>query len=345
MDNREELYKRFRIFAVPIYYLQRIYGLWRTETAQLTTAVVGTIVIGLAAYRFALFIWTFIRPSTLQRYCHVGTGSWAVVTGATDGIGRAWADELSNRGFNVLLHGRNPEKLNRVKKELAAKYPRRTLDTVVADASRADHPEQAIVDKVTQLPGKLVILVNNVGGAVVYPAYQTHAAMNPSSIDTVLNTNARFPVQLTSLLLPILKENKPALILNCGSATANFGIPYLAAYSGTKAFIEGFTRSLDAELECEGLGKDIEVKCLTINNTRSAGNKTEMPVFTIDAGELVRGTLGKVGDGEVIEFGHWRHAVQAFVVGLLPGRVLRGYLLDQMRMRKAVEEEEVAKRR
>ncbi|KAK1088218.1 hypothetical protein LTR48_001806 [Friedmanniomyces endolithicus] len=311
MDNREELYKRFRIFAVPIYYLQRIYGLWRTETAQLTTAVVGTIVIGLAAYRFAFFIWSFIRPSTLQRYCHVGTGSWAVVTGATDGIGRAWADELSNRGFNVLLHGRNPEKLKRVKKELAAKYPRRTLDTVVADASRSDHPEQAIVHKVTQLPGKLVILVNN----------------------------------LTSLLLPILKENKPALILNCGSATANFGIPYLAAYSGTKALIEGFTRSLDAELECEGLGKDIEVKCLTINNTRSAGNKTEMPVFTIDGGELVRGSLGKVGDGEVIEFGHWRHAVQAFVVGLLPGRVLRGYLLDQMRMRKAVEEEEVAKSR
>ncbi|TKA71134.1 hypothetical protein B0A55_08216 [Friedmanniomyces simplex] len=340
MADRTELYKRYSILSIPIYYLRRVYEFWQSEAAQLSTAAVGTIVILLTAYKFGLFVWSFIRPSTLQRYCHAETGSWALVTGANDGIGRAFADELLSRGFNVLLHGRNPEKLERVKKELAAKYPRRTLDIAVADASRTDQPEQAVVDKVKKLPGKLVILVNNVGGVNTTPKYQSHAETTPANIDTILYINARFPVHLTAALLPTLRENKPALIINCGSATGSFGLPYLATYSGTKAFTEGFSKSLDAELACEGLEKDIEVKCITINNTRSAGNQGEMPLFTIDALELARGSLAKVGSGNVVEYGHWRHALQAFVMGSLPESWLRAAMVPEMRKRKAEEEEE-----
>ena len=130
MADKTELYKRYSILSIPIYYLQEVYSLWRTEAAQAATAAIGTAVVLLSAYRLMVFIWGFVRPSTLQRYCHSQTGSWALVTGATDGIGKAFADELLGRGFNVLLHGRNSEKLERVRKEMAAKFPKRSVDIV-----------------------------------------------------------------------------------------------------------------------------------------------------------------------------------------------------------------------
>lgn len=208
MADRTELYKRYSILSIPLYYALKAYELWQGKTIQLVLTVIGTAVTVLTAWKLLLFVWGFIQPSTLQRYCHVETGSWALVTGATDGIGRAFADELLGRGFNVLLHGRNDEKLERVKKELAAKYPKRKIDIVVADASRTDQPELAVVEKVKKLPGKLVILVNNVGGVNTTPAYQSHEATTTANIDTVLNINARFPTHLTSELLPSLRENK-----------------------------------------------------------------------------------------------------------------------------------------
>ncbi|KAK5680663.1 hypothetical protein LTS10_007596 [Elasticomyces elasticus] len=344
MADRTELYKQYSILSIPIWYLQKAYGVWQGPGPQLATTAVGTAATLLIVYKLASVAWDLIRPSTLQRYCHVKTGSWALVTGATDGIGKAYADELLNRGFNVLLHGRNPEKLERVKQELGTKYPRRSIDVVVADASRTDYPERTVVEKVKKLPGKLVILINNVGGVNTTPMYQSHEETTTANIDTIFNINARFPIHLTSALMPFLRESKPALILNCGSGAGAFGVPYLVTYSGTKAFIEGFSRSLAAELMCEGLDKDIEVKCFTILNTRSAGNTGEMVFFTIDAIELARASLNKIGSPHVVLFGHWRHALQGYMMGSLPENYLRKVMVPEMRGRKAAEEAAAAKK-
>ncbi|KAK3115334.1 hypothetical protein LTR53_005419 [Teratosphaeriaceae sp. CCFEE 6253] len=333
MADKTDLYKRYSLLSIPIYYAQQAYLFWRSDVTQFVTAALGTAVLLLTAYRFSLFLWGYVRPSTLQRYCHSQTGSWALVTGANDGIGRAFADELLDRGFNLLLHGRNPEKLERVRKEMLADYPKRSVEIVVADASRTDRPERAVLEKVQQLPGKLIVLVNNVGGVNIQPAYQAFSAMSTADTDTVFNINARFPLHLTSLLMPTLIANKPALILNCGSAAGVFGVPYLVTYSGTKAFLEGFTRGLAAELACEGLDKDVEAKCFIINNTRGDA------LFTVDAWDLARGALAKVGSGRVVEYGHWRHAVQANLMGLLPEERLMKAMIPEMRKRKAEEEE------
>ena len=194
-----------------------------------------------------------------------------------------------------------------------------------------------------QLPGKLVVLVNNVGGVNTKPMFQAFASASTADTDTIFNINARFPVHLTNLLMPTLIENKPALILNCGSGASVFGVPYLVTYSATKAFNEGFTKGLAAEMACEGLDKDIEVKCFTIMNTRSAGNTAEMPIFTIDARDLARGALATVGSSKVLEYGHWRHAIQANLMLSLPQRRLMMAMVPEMRKRKAEEEEQLKK--
>jgi 17beta-estradiol 17-dehydrogenase / very-long-chain 3-oxoacyl-CoA reductase len=342
-ELQRQLYKRFSVLSFPIYYLIRAYDLWKGDVAQLVTSLIGTVVIASAVYNSVLFIWGFLRPSNLQRYCHAESGSWALVTGANDGIGRAFADELLERGFNVLLHGRSKEKLERVKKELTARFPRRTVDYVIADAASYDHPERAVLEKVKHLPGKLTILINNVGGVNTTPMFASLADSTPENLDTQLNINDRFPLHVTSLLLPTLKENKPSLIINCGSGAGVLGVPYLVNYAGSKGYTFSFTRALKAEMVCEGYGKDVEVIGLIIQNTRSAGNTSEMPLFTIDARDCAKGALQSVGSGNTLVYTSWRHAVQSKLFGLLPDNLLISAMVPEMRKRLAEEQEKLKK--
>ncbi|KAF2450080.1 hypothetical protein P171DRAFT_204594 [Karstenula rhodostoma CBS 690.94] len=64
-----------------------------------------------------------------------GESSWALVTGASDGIGWGLSRQLADRGFNVILHGRNTSKLTRCREELEASFPHRHFRTVTVDAS------------------------------------------------------------------------------------------------------------------------------------------------------------------------------------------------------------------
>lgn len=140
------------------------YSIWEDQRVQTLTSLTGTALLLYVAYHAVLTLWFWIKPGGILIYCHSETGSWALVTGASDGIGQAFSDDLLKRGFNVLLHGRNPQKLDGVRKKLAQKYPRRSVDIVVADASKVDESYKVVAEKVKQLPGKLTILVNNVGG-------------------------------------------------------------------------------------------------------------------------------------------------------------------------------------
>jgi 17beta-estradiol 17-dehydrogenase / very-long-chain 3-oxoacyl-CoA reductase len=127
------------------------------------------------------------------------------------------------------------------------------------------------------------------------------------------------------------------VIINCGSGAGVLGVPYLVNYSGTKGYTFSFTRALKAEMICDGHGKDVEVIGLIINNTRSAGNTAEMPLFTIDARDCAKGALQSVGSGKTLVYCSWRHALQANVFGLLPDNFLMSAMAPEMRKRKAEE--------
>jgi len=329
-----------------LHYGQILYNAWAGDAVQLSASVVGTLLIGYVVAQLGLSVWSFIRPSKIQGYCHSETGSWALVTGASDGIGRAFVDELLDRGFNVLLHGRNPEKLERIQKELAQKYPRRNIHFVVADASRSDHPETAVIEKVQQLPGKLTVLVNNVGGIPTTPTLLELRKTEAAAIDAQINVNARFPTQLIAALLPTLRQNQPSLILNCGSGGGIIGAPFIATYVATKAYIHTLTLALKAEMAAEGYAPDkkyisgVEVQGFIIGNTRSAGNKAEMPFFTISAAECAKGCLAKVGSGKALELPHWRQALQMGIASLVPEKYMRGFLASEMKKRKMEQDKE-----
>ena len=86
-------------------------------------AYLGLLTLGKTAFFLTRQATTYLLPSTLQHY-NSTKANWALVTGATDGIGFGFGQELCARGFNVILHGRNAEKLDRRRRELQTLFPK-----------------------------------------------------------------------------------------------------------------------------------------------------------------------------------------------------------------------------
>ena len=113
------------------------------------------------------FIWFhYLRPKSYTRFLH-GVKPYALITGATDGIGKSTARELYAKGFNLILHGRNEEKMKQVVEELEAVNPRSGLEVeyFIADASQPDVNFKEIARRFEGL--NITLLVNNVGGTPI----------------------------------------------------------------------------------------------------------------------------------------------------------------------------------
>jgi 17beta-estradiol 17-dehydrogenase / very-long-chain 3-oxoacyl-CoA reductase len=308
----------------------------QTAPAYYVLAAIGAFALlrqVLSAARL-LYLYSLSR-SGLTRYISVSPAnpSWAIVTGASDGIGRAFAFELCRRGANVLLHGRNAAKLAAVASDLRAAYPSRTIATAVVDASKHDAASDAALDALVQqasnLPdsGRLRILINNVGGAnALIGRGITHRLADTSlaEVDVQINVNARFPARLTTALLPVLtsRESAPALVINVSSVAGEFALPYEVVYCATKAFNLGFSGALRAEMSTEG--KDVEVLGLVVGSvdTQGAPGRTQNVPWVMETVNFARLALDRVGCGrEKITVG-WAHWSQRTMMGVPPEGVI-----------------------
>lgn len=123
-------------------------------------SALGTLVALSYLQRFVGFIWLyFLRPPSFGKYLH-GPEPYALVTGASDGIGKEVARELYNRGFNLIIHGRNEEKLHKVMEDIHVDGSR-DIKYFIASADRPDVDFANIVEQFKDL--NITLLINNVG--------------------------------------------------------------------------------------------------------------------------------------------------------------------------------------
>lgn len=132
------------------------------------------LIVCLAKLRSILdFVWFyFLRPTNRWEKYLQGPSPYAVVTGASDGIGKATAQELYNKGFNLILHGRNEKKLKGVIEEIQSTKSKNTgkvqdVKYFLEDASKAGINLEGIAKRFEGL--NVTLLVNNVGGSKVRP--------------------------------------------------------------------------------------------------------------------------------------------------------------------------------
>uniref|UniRef100_A0A8B9LTW9 3-ketoacyl-CoA reductase n=1 Tax=Astyanax mexicanus TaxID=7994 RepID=A0A8B9LTW9_ASTMX len=175
-------------------------------------------------------------------------GKWAVVTGATDGIGKSYAEELARRGFSMMLISRTQEKLDDVAQSLERRYKVETK-TVAVDFGQVD-----IYPKIeTALSGlEIGVLVNNVGISYPYPEFFLHIPDLDNFINTMINVNITSVCQFKfKHLFPHFRAK--GVILNISSASGMYPVPLLTVYSSTKAFVDFFSRGLQAEYKSKGI--------------------------------------------------------------------------------------------
>jgi short-subunit dehydrogenase len=186
-------------------------------------------------------------------------GCRILITGASQGIGRALAELAAARGAKVLAAARTTEMLD----ELAAKARAsgHTLETVQADVTSADG-RRRMVEVAQEKFGGLDVLVNNAGiGATGH-----FADCAPDRLRKIMEVNFFGLAETTRAFLPVLKKgNKPAIV-NISSIAGKRGIPARSEYSASKFAVQGLSEAMRAELAKDGIDVLIVSPGLTQTN-------------------------------------------------------------------------------
>lgn len=201
--------------------------------------------------QFIGFVQGQLRTFDRKKY-----GDWAVVTGATDGIGLAYAEEFAKHGMNVCLISRTLKKLEDCAADIKKKYPKVATKVIQADFNSSDESIYSTID--AELATVDVgVLVNNVGISYEFPEYMH--LLTKERVDSMIRMNVIATTRMTHLILPKMVDRKRGAIVNIGSAAGSMrtGNPLLSVYSATKAYVDFFSKSLNTEYASKG----IDVSC------------------------------------------------------------------------------------
>jgi hypothetical protein len=219
-------------------------------------------------------------------------GPAALVTGASSGIGRAFARCLAAEGYELVLVARRKDRLEELSRELVSKYPI-GVKIVQLDLTQPHFSE----DLLAACEGFDIGLVVSNAGAGIKGALQQSAV---ESLNDIIDLNCRAQLLLVHALLPRLIARGRGGILLLGSIEAYLGFPYSAAYAATKAFVHSLGQGLWGELRPHGL--DVLVVNPGATNTETlilqGMSPDDMPGL-MDPERVAELSLAKLGQGPI----------------------------------------------
>jgi short-subunit dehydrogenase len=174
-------------------------------------------------------------------------GIWALVTGASSGIGEEFAHRLAERGANLLLVARSRERLARLASDLA-RVNGIDARVIALDLSTPDGPSELLAE--LQRMGVFVeLVVNNAGFGSAGPL----ASLDAGREAAMIRLNVDAVAALTRGLLPPMLDKGRGGFINVASTAAFQAVPFMATYGATKAFVLHYTLALAAELRGTGV--------------------------------------------------------------------------------------------
>ncbi len=244
------------------------------------------------------------------------TGQTALVTGASSGIGAAFAHALAQRQVDLVLVARSDQRLRETAARLHEAHGVR-VEAIAEDLSR-EHAAQAVARRLQELQelGREVdILVNNAGFATqgrfdAIPAERDHEQ---------IMVNVATVVDLTHALLPGMVARGTGTIVNVSSLGGFQPAPYLAVYGATKAFVLSFSQALAAELR----GRGVHVLALCPGPVRTPffdvlGSRQAAIGQELTADAVVAAALRALEDHRSLVVPGWRNRLTAAGTRLLP---------------------------
>lgn len=223
-------------------------------------------------------------------------GARVLLTGASAGIGRCLALELSRRGAHLALVARDERRLATVSSEVCARGG--TALAFPFDLTCSDrYPE--LVSRIVASLGGITVLVNNAG----ISSFSTFPAESPETIERLIDVNIRAPLLLTHAVLPHLLQQRAGHIVNIGSILGSIAFPHFTAYSMSKYAVRGFSEALRRELH----GTGVRVSYIAPRTTATTMNGSVVRAFmrrtgaAIDTPQAVARTIAHAIEQEKCE--------------------------------------------
>ncbi|XP_076640227.1 inactive hydroxysteroid dehydrogenase-like protein 1 isoform X2 [Colletes latitarsis] len=244
-------------------------------------------------------------------------GEWAVVTGSTDGIGKAYAKELAARNLNLVLISRTLEKLEKTREEILQDNPTIEVKIIVADFSKGKEIFEKLTEQLKDVP--IGILVNNVGTQYGYPMYLGEVPENV--LWDIINVNIGATTLMTRLVIGQMQKRGKGAIVNVSSGSELQPLPLMTVYAATKVYINSFSEAIRAEYSRFG----VTVQHLTpfFVNTKMNAFSDRLQVSTIFVPNATTyaknaiATLGKVDTST----GYWIHGIQKIFTLIPPTQI------------------------
>jgi uncharacterized protein len=228
----------------------------------------------------------------------------ALVTGASSGIGEAFARALSQRGYELVLVARRRDRLERLASELPGPAHVVPCDLATEAAS--------LPERVAQLGLDVDLLVNNAG----FGTYGRFLEIDPEQDAQQVRVNCEAVVRLTHAFLPGMVERERGGVITVASTAGMQPLPYETVYSATKAFARTFSDALHRELRGTG------VRVLAVHPGPVPTEWQQVAGYA--DGHRPRGVPGKISAEQVVE-----EALAAYDRGrrsVIPGRMIRWFV-------------------
>lgn len=278
----------------------------------------------------------------------VPSKTWAVITGASDGIGKEFALSLARSGYSTVLVSRTASKLDSLAQEIKQKYNTQTKSLAMDFGANkdADYAKlKALVDGLD-----VAILINNVGASHYMPVPFTQTPQE--EINNIITINCLATLRVTQIVAQGMQQRKRGLILTMGSFGGLFPTPLLATYSGSKAFLQQWSTALGSELAPHNITVEL-VQSYLVTSAMSKIRKSSAMVPNPRAFvKSVLGSVGRTGGAQGFTYTstpYWSHAFMQYAIATFLGLGSKTLLViirsvHQGIRKKALRKEERAKK-
>ncbi|MCJ8160824.1 SDR family NAD(P)-dependent oxidoreductase [Acinetobacter zhairhuonensis] len=183
----------------------------------------------------------------MSSYLSAFQGSTALITGASSGIGKAYAQKLASLGIHLILTARSEQKLKELAHELQKKYPIR-VEVIGLDLAH-QHAAQKLFDEVQARQLSVEILINNAG----FGKWSQFLDQSAATYNEMIMLNINSVTSLCYLFLPQMLTSKKGIMINIASTAAFQPLPYIAVYGASKSYVLHLTEALAGEYAASGI--------------------------------------------------------------------------------------------